>query len=223
MLGEVGKIVMKKHVKVSIVFFLFSLILVVDVVEAEGQSSGKDRLDEIYARFDFVKSVKADFVQIKKSPAFKKPQVEEGSFYSSSSGELVWKVDRPAKSVFVVKGKRATVKYPELGYKKTYNLTEAGSPLGYVVESIFSIVGVGGADEIKRRYGYRIKGSWKEGFNITLVPKSVIVKKIIEKIVLEITAADFIKSIKIFESGGSLTEIKFRNVVFNPSDEPRKQ
>jgi len=172
-------------------------------------------LEEIYGRFATIASVAADFTQTRTGKAFKKAQVQKGTFFSSRDGALVWKVTSPSPSVFTVKGSSATVSYPELGYEKTYDLAaEAG--LGVVVKSIFAIVGAAGPGPLVKDYEVSAKGSWKKGWSVTLVPRGEALRAAIARIVLAITPKDFIRSITIVEGGGDTTVIDFTNVVLAP-------
>ena len=183
-----------------------------------GEKSQDKQLDEIYAKFSHVKSVRADFTEIKKQKAFKKDQVQKGTFFSSKDGTLVWKTLSPVKSTFTVKGTTAKVEYPDLDYEKTYDLKKQSS-LGHVVRNIFAIIGASDASVMKKNYSCSVEGSWEEGWTVTLVPRSDAVKKVIARIILTITRADYITAIQIVEAGGDSTTVFFTNIVFNPKQE----
>jgi len=188
-------------------------LLFLAALGAAGGNSTK--LGEIYARFEHVKSVSAGFTETITSKAFKTPQVQKGVFYSSRDGSLLWDVREPVKSTFTVKGSTAKVTCPDLDYEKTYDLN-ADAGLGEVVRNIFAVVGASGPQALKKGYEIGVEGSWKKGWKLTLVPKSEAVKKIIPKIILTVTAKDFITAIEIVEANGDAASIAFTGIVFNP-------
>ncbi len=168
-------------------------------------------LDEIYGKFSHVTGASADFTEVKKTKAFKKEQVQKGRFSSSRKGELTWEIIEPVRSTFTVKGDTARVVYPDMNYEKTYDLKK-DKGIGTVVKNIFAVVGATGSASLKETYEYAVEGSWKEGWTVTLVPKSKKVRKVIKKIILTITKKDFITSIRILEGGGDSTTITFTNI-----------
>lgn len=168
-------------------------------------------LDEIYGRFSHITGASADFTEVKKTKAFKKDQIQKGKFSSSRTGELTWEVLEPVRSTFTVKGDTARVTYPDMDYEKTYDLKKDAG-IGTVVKNIFAVVGATGSASLKESYEYAVEGSWKDGWKITLVPRSKKVRKVIKKIILTVTKKDFITSIRIIEGGGDSTDITFTNI-----------
>ncbi|MFH1438078.1 MAG: outer membrane lipoprotein carrier protein LolA, partial [Pseudomonadota bacterium] len=82
-----------------------ALIFVACFAAAAAAAGGQEKLlDAIWAKFSHVKSVRADFTEIKKQKAFKKDQVQKGRFFSSKEGTLIWETTSPVKSTFTVKG-----------------------------------------------------------------------------------------------------------------------
>ena len=191
--------------------FIFASALSVLLLASPAAGAQEKLLDQIYGRFSHVTAASADFTEVKKSKAFKKEQVQKGRLASSRNGELVWEIVEPVKSVFSVKGSTAKVVYPDLDYEKTYDL-KTDKALGEVVKNIFSIVGASGADTLKKSYDYKVEGSWKAGWKVTLVPKNKQVRKVLKKIVLTITEKDFITAIQLLEAGGDTTAISFTNI-----------
>ena len=195
-----------------------ALIFVACFAAAAAAAGGHEkRLDEIWAKFSHVKSVRADFTEIKKQKAFKKDQVQKGKLFSSKDGTLIWETTSPVKSTFTVKGTTAKVVYPDLNYEKTYDLKKQSS-LGHVVKNIFAIVGASDASVMKKNYTCTVEGSWEDGWKVTLVPRSDAVKKVIAGIILSISKADYINTIQIIEAGGDSATVTFTNIVLNPNE-----
>lgn len=187
---------------------LTALMILVMSPAAHGQEK---LLDEIYGKFSHVTGASADFTEVKKTKAFKKEQVQKGRFSSSRKGELTWEITEPVRSTFTVKGDTARVVYPDMDYEKTYDLKK-DKGIAVVVKNIFAVVGATGSASLKETYEYEVQGGWKDGWTVTLVPKSKKVRKVIKKIILTITEKDFITSIRILEGSGDSTTITFTNI-----------
>ncbi len=68
-------------------------------------------------------AVKADVKQVRRLPFLEKSLVSEGSM--SLDGErLIWRMERPEKTVYDVEGQSLTIRYEDLGTEKTVDLRQ---------------------------------------------------------------------------------------------------
>jgi len=194
-----------------LLYLTFFLIL---TISKKTISQGK--LAEIYSKFANIESVEANFTETKKSKVFQTEQIQKGTVFSSRNGKLIWHVAEPVENMFIIDGNTVKISYPDLNYEKYYDLRNAGV-ISEVAKNIFAIVSISGYKIIEKNYESTIKGNWKNGWQITLIPKQKEVKKAITKMTLNITENDFITSIEIFEGNGDITKIVFQNIKLNPA------
>ncbi len=185
-----------------------------------GAGKGGDKLDEVFASFAKVKTVKGKFVQAKKLAAFKDVQLQEGWFKTSADGKVLYVVTGPVKSIFAVKGGKALVRYPDLGWEEVTDL-ESSPTIGAAVKSILAVLGATSAAHVRDAYQASVKKEKAGGWTLTLRPKDDMVKKAIDRVVMRVQEDARVTHVGIYEKSGDSTLIDFSDIVFNePVDDP---
>jgi outer membrane lipoprotein-sorting protein len=197
---------------------LFAAVAAMGICSLAGKKGGV--LDEVFASFSSVKTVKGAFVQTKKLAAFKEVQKQKGYFKSGSDGRVLYVVTEPVESIFAVKDGRVLVRFPALDWEEVTDL-EASPTLGAAVKSILAVLGTTSAQAVSKAYKAKIKKEGKDGWTLVLKPRSETVAKAIDRIVMRVHPDARVSHVGIHEKSGDSTLIDFSDVTFNePIDDP---
>lgn len=176
-----------------------TLMLVLLVVN---QSSADEiALTEISARLIKTPITQGDFHQQKHLKVLRKPLISTGSFTYHQSKGVIWKTLTPVPSILLVNESKLLTGQGEQAVPAAF---------GKVFKAML------GGDLAELTNGFSITGTnQKTAWQLELIPKDEMLKKIISTIVL--SGDTEVRSLEIREAGGNFTQINFEHIT-HPSD-----
>jgi len=176
-----------------------TLMLVLLVVNQS--SAGEIALTEISARLIKTPITQGDFHQQKHLKVLRKPLISTGSFTYHQSKGVIWKTLTPVPSILLVNESKLLTGQGEQAVPAAF---------GKVFKAML------GGDLAELTNGFSITGTnQKNAWQLELIPKDDMLKKIISTIVL--SGDTEVRSLEIREAGGNITQINFERIT-HPSD-----
>lgn len=171
-----------------IIFILFSFSLIVFGFDI------KDLANSIKKD-----NISGEFNESLHLEGFEKPIFSNGEFFIRNK-ELLWKIKKPIEN---------TVKISQDGvYQLDENQWIKLKDSLFDKEMFLNIINLN-INELNKTFSIALSGD-KSSWKVVLNPKSVIVKKVINKII--ISGGTFVKKIEFYSSNGDLTVNEFYNV-----------
>lgn len=156
-----------------------------------------------------VTSIASDFIQEKHLPILVRPLVSKGAFYYQQPGSLRWEYQSPIKSILLMdKGEASRFLGSDDGY-----VEDAGQGMDAMQFVMPEITGwMSGRFNTNPLFDARLE----PGDKIVLTPKSKSFARMIQKIVLILSARPgVIHAVVIYESEDAFTRIIFSNPSLN--------
>ncbi|MCB9556037.1 MAG: outer membrane lipoprotein carrier protein LolA [Deltaproteobacteria bacterium] len=170
------------------------------VAQTTSHADAPQRLAALLRRIAH-RTLAADFVQIKYSPAFLKPMRSVGHFLFAQPSRLRWEYRSPFRMTLIVDGQRASLRYPDLKQTRTVSLGEDRS-LAAIFDALSLLLGgrgrlPGGASVSLATHGkmQRAELRWAGG-------------KMVRSLVV-VVEGDTLRSIEIGGVSGDRTTIHF--------------
>jgi outer membrane lipoprotein-sorting protein len=155
-----------------------------------------------------ISSIRANFVQIRRSPLLSRDVVMKGTFYYRGPGSLRWEYRSPVREVLLLREGRLTHFREQDG-----KLLTVESSSRYGIERVLSDVLQWMKGNFRENPHFRAS---LEGDTITLKASSPRVRRFMEKITLTLSSREgVISRIRILEKEGSSTTIRFTSVELN--------
>lgn len=164
-----------------------------------------DTLAQIGAQMEQHPVVRADFSQSKQMSALKRPLVTSGRIVFSSRHGVLWQIDQPYRIIYVL-GEQRIIEITGDGARRERSLRDV--PGLAQIGSIFRAVLGANVAALRENFDVSVQGhpgKWE----IKLVPLQAQLAQLLGS--LELSGGSFVESIRINETGGDITQIRFRN------------
>jgi outer membrane lipoprotein carrier protein len=157
-------------------------------------------------------SIKAEFTQHKHLKILTKPLVSQGRFYFQKPDSIRWEYSTPVKSILLMH--KGNVKRYTLGSR---GLVEDASGALSSMQVVVQEIGLWSQGRFTESEHFRAEIKEGKERKIILTPKEEAFAAIISRIEIVPSAEQkgAIKSVKIFESEGNYTLLKFADVKIN--------
>lgn len=170
-------------------------------------------LSEVDARQKSVRSLRADFRQIKEVGMLAEREISTGTFLFAQPNRVLWKYEEPRAVSMAIAGGVMTTWYPELNRAERMEIKR-------FEDRIFRYMGAGtGAiRELGKYFDFRFVEDRKaKEFILELSPKSRTLEKRIRSITIWIDGETyFTRGFEYVEGDGDLTRFEFSNIAINP-------
>ncbi len=187
-----------------------SIIVVICLLSALPLQAWRESWESIRESTSSISSIRARFVQIRKSPLLSRDVIMKGTFYYRSPGSLRWEYLSPVREVLILSEGRLTHFREQDG---EFLPVESTSHHG--IERVLSDVLEWMKGNFRENPHFQAS---LEGDTITLRASSPRVRRFIEKILLTLSPRKgIISGIMIMEKEGSGTTIRFSSVELNVS------
>lgn len=207
-------------IKYHIILLVFALIPVTAADQAVPGDCGETvlvnqpvavddaRLTLISQRLGQMHSMRAQFSQEKKLAALRRPLRSQGSFLFAGGKGVCWQTTTPFDTLFVIT--------PEAIFQKSENarpirVKAEEQPIIHGFTNVFLALFKGDTAALSEEFTLTFAGT-DQDWTIGLKPKSMLVGKLIEAIVLR--GQEYINQVCILETSGDRTLIHFDSVDF---------
>jgi outer membrane lipoprotein-sorting protein len=164
-----------------------------------------------------VRSVQANFVQVQYRSLLSKPLESTGTLAFTRPDQILWRVEHPAKSIFVINGTKVGMAYPDLGVREEMDL--AGNPEAERLTRGMMVWLAGDLAQVTRDYDL----AWQPGppAVAVLTPKDETLAALLSKIELTISGdPPRVESVVMHEPDGDRIEITLTDLVLDPTLPP---
>jgi chaperone LolA len=187
--------------------------LVVSDLPAADAQDGAAILKRSAAAYAKVKSMRADFVQLRQNPLLGSNTTSRGTLYQRTPDRFALKFSQPAGDVIMADGRYFWVYYPSVERRQVIRAPATAAGAG-AVDLHAQFIG----DPV-RRFRYRLEGTQKiNGRSVhvlTLTPRA---DAGYQSLKVWIDAADaLVRRFQITEPTGAVVEFQLSNVVINPT------
>ena len=161
-----------------------------------------------------VRTVQARFVQVQHRALLAKPLESTGTLAFSRPDRILWKVEAPASSVFVIDGTKVGMAYPDLGVREEMDLE--GNPDAERLTRGLMVWLAGDLEQVTRDYLV----TWSPGppSVATLVPRDDTLSALLSKLELTISGEPpRVDRVVMYEPDGDRIEIALSDLVLDPS------
>lgn len=174
---------------------------------AHAQGSGDELLTRIAAQLDRHAVVRAEFAQSKQVAALKRPLLTSGHLLFSRQQGVLWQIEQPYRVSYIL-GEERVVEIAADGSRKE---RLAGELPGMAqVGRVFRAMLGGNTTALRNYFELQAQGDVNR-WTLTLKPRQAQVAQFIEQ--LEIRGGAFVSEVRMFEAGGDVTQIRFRNSI----------
>ena len=153
------------------------------------------------------KTLKANFTQSKKIKVLKRPLKSSGELIFDRAVGVYWKLTKPFESTVIIDNNKL-VSIDDDG--KKVSIKAEDKPMLYGFTKIFLSIFSGNTEELKKHFVIYY-GKKESAWEIGLTPKSIGLKKVLNKILLS-GEKESVSTITLWESNGDITEIKFSDI-----------
>lgn len=181
-----------------LIFFLLPLSL--QVLSAE-----PDTLSRIGAQMEQYPVVRAEFIQNKQMPALKRPLVTSGRLVFSRRHGVLWQIEQPYRMSYVL-GEERIVEIAADGTRRERGLRDV--PGLAQVGRVFRAMLGANTSALRELFVVRAQGG-PDKWEIDLTPRQAQLAQFLSG--LQLSGGRFVESLSISETGGDMTQIRFRN------------
>ena len=181
-----------------LIFFLLPLSL--QVLSAE-----PDTLSRIGAQMEQYPVVRAEFIQNKQMPALKRPLVTSGRLVFSRRYGVLWQIEQPYRMSYVL-GEERIVEIAADGTRRERGLRDV--PGLAQVGRVFRAMLGANTSALREIFVVRVQGG-PDKWEIDLTPRQAQLAQFLSG--LQLSGGRFVESLSISETGGDMTQIRFRN------------
>ena len=164
-----------------------------------------------------VRTVSATFTQVQHRSLLSKPLESTGTLAFTRPDRILWKVEQPAASVFVIDGTKVGMAYPDLGVREEMDLD--GNPDAERLTRGLMVWLAGDLEQVTRDYHV----TWAPGppSVATLVPRDELLLGLLSKLELTISGEPpRVDRVVMFEPDGDRVEITLSDLVLDPTLPP---
>jgi len=185
---------------------VLGLTLTAPASVARAAGSGEALLKKIAAKNAAIKTLKVTFDQTKESALFASSLDTKGVLYFARPGKLRWEYTEKPRSVLVVNGDLASLRYPDLGKTETFDRRRDPS-LGALFDQLF--VWLGASDPTRTAADYVV--TLGDGpATLVLTPRTDPVKKALASVTVRFDPVTLLsKQVELLETTGDRTVIRF--------------
>ncbi len=162
-------------------------------------------MDEISTKFRSQKIVHSEFIMTKHIASITKPLVSKGTMLASLQHGIVWAQSVPFAMRFIMQNDKMV---QIVNNNKPVVITAKSSPQMFHFNSLLQSLFVADKAVIEKNFAVDFKSEGKS-FSIDLKPLISPLDKVFSKIVIH--GSDFIDSIRLEDTQGDSTEVKFVN------------
>ncbi len=164
----------------------------------------------VSAQLQSIKVFRANFTQKKKIKVLRRPLRSSGSFLISSEKGLYWRAATPFENIFIIT--------PKALFQKSENadpitIKAEERPVIYGFTRVFLSLFSGDTQQLDKEFELYFSGT-PEAWTIGLVPKSKIMGKLIDRIV--VCGSETIQQVDFREASGDRTLIDFSDISTEP-------
>ena len=176
-------------------------------------------LDDVLASLRKHRSVSATLVQKKHSKVFKRPQEARGRLLVVPPDKVRWEYTSPFRAVLVVNGRKASMAYPDLDRKQTFDLDREPEMRAVLSTTLFFLRT--SPDEMRRQYQVTVSRKGPAEVQLGLVPRSEKARAMVAEVQVGVNVARGVLSgLRLVEPDGDVTHLEFSGVVIDgPIDE----
>jgi outer membrane lipoprotein-sorting protein len=177
------------------------------------------RLETILARFDSaqasIRTLEADFAELKELALFKEPVSAEGRFYYATPHQAKWQYVAPDAKVFLITDNALMQYFPDDKLLERRDLREANT------NRLFKLFGMGqSSKDLEDFYDITLgDGTSVEmpgAYELILTPRRKMVEKRVARVRLWVGDQDFLpRAMRLEEGDGDFTMWRFTNVLIN--------
>ena len=168
----------------------------------------------VWARMAEVKSLEADFTQVRHSSLLARPFSSTGTLRFERPGRLAWAVEEPARSTFVMDGTVVGMWYPDLAVREEIDLSGTPEAAG-LVQGMMVWLG-GDLAQVTQQY----EMTWSPP-TATLTPKDETMRSMVDHMVLTVGGEPpLVTGVVIVEPDGDKVEITLENIRIDPALPP---
>ncbi len=164
-----------------------------------------------------VRTLQAQFVQVQHRSLLTRPLESTGTLAFARPDRILWRVEKPAKSVFVIDGTRVGMSYPDLGVREEMDLD--GNPDAERLTRGLMVWLAGDLEDVTRDYLVQ----WKPGppTVAVLTPRDEMLAGLLSRLELTITGEPpRVDQVVLHEPDGDRVEIVLSDLVLDPAFPP---
>lgn len=166
-----------------------------------------DALNELSARIDQYPVVRAEFVQTKQMAAMKRPLVTSGRLTFSRKQGVLWQIEQPYRMSYVL-GEARIVEIGSDGARRVRETRDVPG-LAQVGRVFHAMLGANPA-ALREYFDVAVQGqSDVARWTVELKPRQAQLAQFLTG--LQLSGGRFVEEIRIGETGGDSTQIRFRN------------
>lgn len=163
-------------------------------------------------RLNRLHTLRGSFIQEKKIAVLERPLRASGRFIFSSARGLFWQVKEPVQSTVVI-SQNGMLQQTDSGRFESIAPDKQAVVVGF--SRTFLALFSGDKSELNRNFLVYFSGSDRE-WTIGLVPKDLILSRVVKQIVLYGTT--LVNRLSIIEAGGDSNEIRFEELRPSPPE-----
>jgi hypothetical protein len=149
--------------------------------------------------------VRAEFIQNKQMPALKRPLVTSGRLVFSRRHGVLWQIEQPYRMSYVL-GEERIVEIAADGTRRERGLRDV--PGLAQVGRVFRAMLGANTSALREIFVVRVQGG-PDKWEIDLTPRQAQLAQFLSG--LQLSGGRFVESLSISETGGDMTQIRFRN------------
>ncbi len=172
--------------------------------------------DGIWKKMSEIQTMKADFTEEKHIALMHDALRSKGTFYFSRPDHLVREITEPFHETDVFQNGWLHITHHELNSTEKINLRQ--QPVAGAVFQHFVWMFGGNKAEIESHYKVSVNETDAGAVQLELVPLAAPLNKILEKITILISGQGLPESVRINETGGDFSLIRFSNVRYDLPD-----
>lgn len=181
------------------------LLLLIATVVLPARAADPDTLERIGAQIEQHAVVRAEFTQSKQMAALKRPLVTTGRLVFSRRHGVLWQIEQPYRMSYVL-GEERIVEISADGTRRERGLRDVPG-LAQVGRVFRAMLGANTA-ALREVFEVSVQGDSVK-WEIELKPRQAQLAQFLSG--LQLSGGRFVEGIRIGETGGDMTQIRFRN------------
>lgn len=191
-------------------WLLHSLVVSVLLSLSISASAHADQVSTIFNQLAKSELIRADFEQQKKLASLNKTFVSNGTLTFAKSNGVLWQIKRPVQADLIVTQKKLIQKT-----QRTYSQIQIDQSPYSSVATLFLQLMSGDDKALAKNFNVLSANYSSAGWNIALIPKSALFKKLFLRI--DAQGQQYVNKIVIQEQANNSTTILFRNQTTQPN------
>lgn len=182
-----------------------SLLLLLTLQSVLAYAAESDSFSRIGAQIARHTVIRADFVQNKQMAALKRPVVISGHLVLSRRHGLLWHIEKPYRVSYIISEERI-VEFSAAGARRERGAREV--PGLTQISRVFRAMLEANTQRLRETFDVDVQGD-QEKWEIVLKPNQAQLAQFMSS--LQLSGGHFVQSIRIYETSGDTTQIKFNN------------